>query len=39
MGHEHHHYLALPVRAYDDDSWELNLDDFLRFLDGSFSLM
>jgi hypothetical protein len=39
MGHEHHHYLALPVRAYDDDSWELNLDDFLRFLDGSFRLM
>jgi len=38
MGHEHHHYLALPARAYDDDSWELNLDDFLRFLDGRFDL-
>lgn len=39
MGHEHHHYLALPVRAYDDDSWELNLNDFLRFLDGRFNLV
>lgn len=38
MGHEHHHYLALPVKAYDDDSWELNLDGFLKFLDGRFNL-
>jgi hypothetical protein len=33
MGHEHHHYLALPVKAYDDDSWELDMPSFLRFLE------
>jgi hypothetical protein len=33
MGHEHHHYLALPVKAYDDDSWEIDIYSFLKFLD------
>ncbi len=37
MGHEHHHYLSLPTKAYDDDSWELNLDGFLKFFDENFS--
>jgi capsular polysaccharide biosynthesis protein len=36
MGHEHHHYLSLPTKAYDDDSWELNLDGFLNYFDENF---
>ena len=36
MGHKHHHYLALPLKAYDDDSWELNIDEFLTFFDNYF---
>jgi capsular polysaccharide biosynthesis protein len=36
MGHQHHHYLALPRKAYDNDSWELDIDKFLEFFDRHF---
>jgi capsular polysaccharide biosynthesis protein len=36
MGHEHYHYLALPTKAYDDDSWEINVSKFLEFFDQNF---
>lgn len=33
MGHEHHHYLALPKKANDDGSWDLDIPRFLEFFD------
>ncbi len=33
FGHSHYQYITVPKRAYDNKDWEINIPDFIDFLD------